>query len=64
MKFDQVLEDIGMAATGTGDVQGLQSNHGMVRRKVGVSRRKISSVKKKKEKFSLRKSNVLKKMGL
>jgi hypothetical protein len=58
MKFKQVLEDI--AATGTGDVQGIQNGMGVVKRKVGVSRTKISSVKKKK----IKKSDILKKMGL
>ena len=65
MKFEDVLkENIGVVATGTGDVQGLQHgfNNKVVRRKVGVHRTPISHVKKKKEKFSLRKSNILKKM--
>jgi hypothetical protein len=48
MKFNKVLEDI--AATTTGDVQGIQGGMGVVRRKVGVSRTQISSVKNKKKK--------------
>ena len=50
MKFKHVLEDIAQPAMSTGDVQGIQADMGrVVKRKVGISRTKISSTRKKKK---------------
>lgn len=54
MKFKKVLECVGTAATSTADVQGIQNGIGLVKRKVGVTRKKISSVKKKKKKDDIK----------
>ena len=45
----EIKENVAMPATSTGDVQGIQGGMGVVRRKVGINRKKISSVKKKKK---------------
>lgn len=50
MKFKKVLENIAIPATSTGDVQGIQNGMGITRRKVGISRKLISSVINKKKK--------------
>lgn len=58
MKFNKVLEDI--AAVGTGDVQGIQ---GGIDGPAGPEKKKKKK-KKMVRRFPLKKSNILKKMGI